>query len=472
MQVTETLSQGLKREYDIFLPASDLAKKLNGQLADLKAKVRINGFRPGKVPVEHLRKVYGKSVMADVVQGAIADANKKIIDDNHLRLAREPKVELPTDQAEIEAALEARGDLNFKVALEVLPVFEVGDFSQLMLERLVADVDEADVEGSLDRLAEERRSYAGKPEGAKAEAHDRVTVDFTGTIKGEPFEGGEGKDIEVVLGSNTFIPGFEEQLLGVAAGEKRTIQGTFPEAYAVRSLAGQTVDFDVTVKSLAAREPLAIDDEFAKGLSFESLDALKAMIRSRIGSDYARASREKLKRQLLDKLDALYSFELPEGLVNQEFDAIWGQVTREQQASGRTFADENTTEEAARADYRRIAERRVRLGLLLAEVGNKAEVKVSDEEITQALVARARSFPGQEKQVWDFYRNNAQALAELRAPLYEEKVVDHIVGLAKVDERKVTKEELLKPLEDDAPAPAGAPAAAEPAGGETPSGSD
>ena len=267
MQVTETLSQGLKREYDIFLPASDLAEKLNGQLADLKAKVRINGFRPGKVPVEHLRKVYGKSVMADVVQGAIADANKKIIDDNHLRLAREPKVELPTDQAEIEAALEARGDLNFKVALEVLPVFEVGDFSQLMLERLVADVDEADVEGSLDRLAEERRSYAGKPEGAKAETHDRVTVDFTGTIKGEPFEGGEAKDIQVVLGSNTFIPGFEEQLIGVAAGEKRTIQGTFPEAYAVRSLAGQTADFDVTVKAVDAREPLAIDDEFAKGVA-------------------------------------------------------------------------------------------------------------------------------------------------------------------------------------------------------------
>ncbi len=459
MHVTQTLSQGLKREYDISLPASDLAEKLNGQLADLKRKVRINGFRPGKVPVEHLRKVYGKSVMADVVQEAIADANKKIVDENKLRLAREPKVELPTDQAVIEAALEARGDLNFKVALEVLPVFEVGDFSQISLERLTAGVEDADLDAALDRLGEDRSVYKDKPEGARAENHDRVTVDFDGTIKGEPFEGGTGRDIQVVLGSNTFIPGFEEQLLGVAVGDKRTIQATFPEAYSVRALAGQTGDFEVTVKAVAEREPLAIDDEFAKGLGFESLEGLKEMILTRIASDFARASREKLKRQLLDKLDALYSFELPEGLVNQEFDSVWAQVMREQAASNRSFADENTTEEAARVEYRKIAERRVRLGLLLAEVGTKADVKVSDEEMTQALIARARSFPGQEKQVWDFYRNNQQALAELRAPIYEEKVVDHIIALAKVEDRKVSKDELLKPVDDELPTPT---AAAEP----------
>ena len=227
MQVTETLSQGLKREYDISLPASDLAAKLNGQLADLKSKVRINGFRPGKVPVEHLRKVYGKSVMADVVQEAIASANKKIVDDNHLRLAREPKVELPSDQTSIDAALEARGDLNFKVALEVLPVFEIGDFSQISLERLTADVEPSDVETALDRLAEERRAYSEKAAGAKAEAHDRITIDFDGTIEGVPFEGGEGRDIQVALGSNTFLPGFEDQLVGVAVGEKRTVRAIF-----------------------------------------------------------------------------------------------------------------------------------------------------------------------------------------------------------------------------------------------------
>jgi trigger factor len=452
MQVIETLSQGLKREYNISLPASDLAAKLNGQLAELKAKVRINGFRPGKVPLDHLRKVYGKSVMADVVHEAIASANKKIVDDNHLRLAREPKVELPSDQAAIDAALEARGDLNFKVALEVLPVFEIGDFSQISLERPIADVELADVESALDRLAQERRTYAEKPAGATAEIRDRVTVDFDGTIDGVPFEGGEGRDIQVVLGSNSFIPGFEDQLIGIAVGEKRAIHGAFPEAYAVRALAGKTGHFAVTAKAIAAPNSLAIDDEFAKSLGFESLDKLKEMIRDRIASEYARASRDKLKRQLLDKLDQLYSFELPDGLVNQEFDSIWAQVTREQQAAGQSFADENTTEEAARADYRKIAQRRVRLGLLLAEVGTKAEVKVSDDEMTQALIARARSFPGQEKQVWDFYRNNSQALAELRAPIYEEKVVDHILGLAKVDERRVSKDDLLKPIDDELPA--------------------
>ena len=460
MQVTETLSQGLKREYDILLPASDLAEKLNGQLADLKAKVRIKGFRPGKVPVDHLRKVYGKSVMAEVVQGAIADANKKIVDDNNLRLAREPKIELPEDKSIIEAALEARGDLKFKVALEVLPVFEVGDFSQIELERLVADIADSEVDDAVDRIAENRRTYTDKPEGAKAENHDRVTVDFDGKIDGAPFEGGEGRDIEVVLGSNTFLPGFEEQLIGVAVGDKRAVRATFPEAYAVRSLAGKTADFEVTVKAVAAREPLAIDNELAKSIGFESLANLKQRLRDQIDAEYARAARDKLKRQLLDKLDTLYSFELPEGLVNQEFDSIWSQVMREQQASGRSFADENTTEEAARADYRRIAERRVRLGLLLAEVGTKAEVKVTDEEMTQALIARARAFPGQEKQVWEYYRNNTQALAELRAPIYEEKVVDHIIGLAKVTERKVSKEELLKPIEEALPAATSEPEAA------------
>jgi trigger factor len=451
MQVTETLSQGLKREYDISLPASDLAAKLNGQLEDLKAKVRINGFRPGKVPVEHLRKVYGRSVMADVVQEAIASANKKIVDDNQLRLAREPKVELPTDQAAIDAALEARGDLNFKVALEVLPVFEVGDFSQISLERLTTGVEPADVENALDRLAEERRSYSEKPTGATAEINDRVTIDFDGTIDGVPFEGGDGRDVQVALGSNTFLPGFEDQLIGVAVGDKRTVRATFPEAYAAPALAGKTADFSVTVKAVAGRDPFALDDEFAKGLGSETVDKLKETVRDRLAAEYARVSRDKVKRELLDKLDKLYSFELPEGLVTQEFNSIWEQVTREQQASGRTFADENTTEESARSDYRKIAERRVRLGLLLAEVGTRAELKVSDEEMTQALVARARSFPGQEKQVWDFYRNNAQALAELRAPIYEEKVVDHILSLAKVEERSVAKEELLRPVDDGLP---------------------
>jgi trigger factor len=452
MQVTETLSQGLKREYSIVLSATDLAARLDGQLADIKNKVKINGFRPGKVPVAHLKRVYGRSVMADVVQEAITEANKQIVDDNGLRLAQEPKVELPTDQASIEAALEARGDLNFKVALEVLPKFEVGAFEDVALERPVAEVEDSDVEQALSRLADNRRAFADKPEGAKAENGDRVTVDFVGAIAGEPFEGGTSENIEVILGSGTFIPGFEEQLVGAIAGERRAVEATFPEAYINRALAGQKASFDVTVKSVAAPKAFAIDDEFAKSMNFESLDKLKQTIRDNLAGEFAKASREKLKRQLLDSLDARYSFDLPEGLVAQEFDSIWRQVEQEQKASGRGFAEENTTEEAARADYRRIAERRVRLGLLLAEVGSKAEVKVTDEEVTSALIARARAYPGQEKQIWEYYRKNAQALAELRAPIYEEKVVDHILALAKVAERKVTREELMK--QDDEAQPA------------------
>src|SRR5208282_4233947 len=269
MQVTETLSQGLKREYSVVVSAGDLASKLDSQLADLKTKVKINGFRPGKVPLTHLKRVYGRSVMTDVVQEAINAANKQIVDDNGLRLAQEPKIELPADKEALEAALEARGDLSFKVALEVLPKFEVGDLSDLRLERPVADVEESEVEAVLQRLALDRRVYADKPEGAKAETFDRVTVDFTGTIKGEPFEGGSSQGIEVIIGSNTFIPGFEEQLVGVVTGERRAVQATFPETYAVRKLAGQKADFDVVVKAVAAPAPFAIDDEFAKSAGAE-----------------------------------------------------------------------------------------------------------------------------------------------------------------------------------------------------------
>lgn len=452
MQVTETLSQGLKREYAIVVPASDLASRLDAQLADMKMKVRINGFRPGKVPVAHLKRVYGRSVMADLVNETIAAANKQIVDEHGLKLAREPRVELAEDKDAIEAALDARGDLAFKVALEVLPKFEIGEFNDIALERTIAEVEDSEIEDAVQRLAQDRRVYADRPEGGKAEKFDRVTVDFVGTIDGEAFEGGSSENIEVVIGSNTFIPGFEDQLLGAVAGEKREIEATFPEAYAARALAGRKAKFDVTVKAVAAPEPLVIDDEFAKSFGADDLAQLRDRIRERIVAEYARASREKIKRKLLDALAARYSFEVPEGLVEQEFASIWAQVEREQKASGRTFADENTTEEAARVEYRSIAERRVRLGLLLAEIGAKVGVTITDEEMTQALVARARSFPGQEKQVWEFYRNNQGALAELRAPIYEEKVVDHILSVAKVEDRKVTAKELM--TDDDEPAPA------------------
>ncbi|MDE3175357.1 MAG: trigger factor [Pseudomonadota bacterium] len=449
MQVKETLSEGLKRAYDVVIPAGDLASRLDSELNDLKGKVRINGFRPGKVPLAHLKRVYGRSVMADLVQKQIDEAHKQIVDAGKLRLAMQPKIELSKEQSDIEAALEAKGDLAFKVELEVLPQFELGAFDDITLERPVADVSEDEVERFVQRMADSRRTFTARPEGEGAEMGDKLTVDFVGKIGGEPFEGGDGQGIDVILGSKSFIPGFEEALVGVKTGEFRAVEARFPDNYATSTLAGKDAVLETTVKQIAKPEPLTLDDEFAKGLGFESLEAMRKGIRERLEGDYARVSRDRIKRRLLDELAKRYSFEVPQGLVDQEFGQIWAQVEREQKAESKTFADEGTTEEAARAEYTAIAQRRVRLGLVLAEVGRNADVQITDEEMTRALIERARAFPGQEKEVWDYYRNNQGALAELRAPIYEEKAVDHVLGLAKIEDRKVSPEELLKPEEDE-----------------------
>jgi trigger factor len=451
MQVTETLSQGLKREFKVVLPAADLSTRLEGQLSELRAKARINGFRPGKVPVAHLKRLYGRSIMADVVQEAVNEAHRQIVEDNALRLAFDPKIDFAGDKDEMEKAFEAQADFAFTVALEVLPKIEVGGFDDIEIERLVADVGDAEVDDVLSRLAEQNRVYSAKEgEAAVADKGDKATLDFGGKIDGEPFEGGAGENVDVVLGSGSFIPGFEEQVEGLKLGESRTLSVTFPENYSAAALAGKAASFDVVLKGVAAPEDVKIDDDLAKGFGLESLDKLKDSIRANIARDYEAASRRKWKRALLDALDKKYAFDLPEGLVAQEFETVWRKVEAEQKSSGRSYEDEGTTEEAARADYLKIAERRVRLGLLLAEIGEKAGVKVSDEEVNHALIERARSFPGQEKMVWDYYQKNPQALAEIKAPLFEEKVVDHIIALSKVTEKKVAKDELLKMTDEEA----------------------
>jgi trigger factor len=443
MQVTETRSEGLKREYSVVLPAKDLEERLTSQLVDLKDKVRINGFRPGKVPVQHLRRVYGRSVMADVLQTMVNETNRKIVEDNDLKLAFEPKIEFPEDKEQVEAAMEAKGDLSYKVELEVLPKFELQPFSGLAVTREMVEVADAEVDEALNRMAAQNRTFEPRAEGEKAESGDRVMVDFVGSIDGTPFEGGTGTDISVDIGSGSFIPGFEDQLIGAVAGDKREVNATFPENYGAAHLAGKTASFDTTVKSVQKPNPVTIDDELAKAFGMESLAALRDAIRESIGREYGAVTRRKLKRQLLDALDAQYTFELPPTLVKQEFDAIWQQVENDMQRSGKTFADENTTEEEARAEYQKIADRRVRLGLVLAEIGEQAKVQVSDDEVSQALVERARQFPGQERMVWEFYRKNPQALAEIRAPIFEDKVVDHILASATITDKAVTKEELM-----------------------------
>lgn len=441
MQVTETLSQGLKREFKVVLPATELEERLNSELSTLKDRVQIKGFRPGKVPVGHLRKVYGRSVMADVLQNAVNEANRKIVADNDLKLANEPQIQFPESQEEVEKAMEAKGDLAFTVALEVLPVFELADLSDVKVKKPVAEVSDAEITESLERMAKQNRSFETK-EGAAVDG-DRIVVNFVGRIDGKEFEGGKGEDIRVELGSNTFIPGFEGQLLGLKAGDTKLVKVTFPVNYMADHLAGKDAEFDVTVKEVEAPGALQIDDEMAKGFGMESLDKLKDAIRDAIKRDFDAQSRRKVKKDLLDSLDAKYSFELPPTLVEQEFTAVWSQVVGDMKSNNRTFEDESTTEDEAKAEYRKIAERRVRLGLVLAQIGEKSDIKISDDEVTQALIERVRQYPGQERQVWEFYQKNPQALAEIRAPLFEEKVVDQILSQVKVDEETVSKDTLF-----------------------------
>jgi trigger factor len=450
MQVTETLADGLKREYRVVVPASDLDAKVNARLGELKGRVRINGFRPGKVPVEHLRRVYGRAVMAETIDEAVREANASIVSDHGYKLAMQPKVTLPEAEGEVNAVVEGKADLAYSVAIEILPKIELADFSAIALEKLTAEVADEEVDAAVARIVEANRPFVAKGEGAKGETGDKVMVSFKGTIDGNPFEGGTGEDIAVELGSKSFIPGFEEQLAGIAAGETRTVTATFPENYLTKELAGKEATFEVVAKSIEAPGTVTLDDAFAKSLGMESLDKLKDAVRDRITREHAAESRRKVKRALLDALDERHKFELPPTLVEEEFANVWRTVESDLKAQNRTFADENTTEEAARAEYRGIAERRVRLGLVIAEIGARNDIKVTDDEMNRAVVERARQFPGQEQQIWDYYRKSPEAVASLRAPLYEEKVVDFLLELVKATEKTVSREELYRDDDDKA----------------------
>jgi trigger factor len=300
------------------------------------------------------------------------------------------------------------------------------------------------VDEAIKRIADQSRNYAAKGEGAKAENGDRVTVSFKGSIDGTPFDGGTGENIQVVIGSNTFIPGFEEQLLGMAAGETRTLKVSFPKNYASEKLAGQPAEFETTATVVEAPQDTEINDEFAKSLGLESLDKLKEAARARLTAEYAGATRQRVKRMLLDRLDEAHRFEAPPSLVDEEFNLMWNSIRAEMESGGKTFADEDTTEEAAQEEYRKIADRRVRLGLVLSEIGEKNKITVTEDEVSRAVIERARSMPGREKEVWEYYQKNPNALAQLRAPIYEDKVVDFILELANVTEKKVTREDLYK----------------------------
>jgi trigger factor len=449
MQVTETINQGLKREYRVVVSAADLGAKVDKYLGDLKGRIRLNGFRPGKVPVDHLKRLYGRAAMAEVIETTVRDANAKIVSDHGLKLAAQPKVNLPEEQNAIESVITGKADLDYTVAVEVVPAIKLADFKDIALEKPVTAITDAEIEEALGRIADQNKPYTATAEGAKAEQGDRVTINFTGTLDGKPFEGGTGEDIVVQIGSGSFIPGFEEQLVGIGTGENRTVMVTFPANYLNAELAGREAVFDVTAKGIEAAGTVTIDEEFAKSLGLESLAKLKDAVKDRLQRDNAAVSRRKVKRALLDELDKRHKFEAPATLVDAEFENVWQAITGDLKQQNRTFEDEGTTEEKAREEYRGIAERRVRLGLVIAEIGDKNGISVTDEEVSRAVVERARQIPGREQQVWDYYRKNPDALAGLRAPIFEEKVVDFILELAKVTEKQVSRDELYKEDEGD-----------------------
>ena len=449
MQVTETLNEGLKRKLSLVIPKSDLTGRLETRLSELKSQANIKGFRPGKVPASYLKKVYGKSAMAEVMQDAINATVGDALNERSERAATQPKVDLPEDQGTINKVLDGESDLAFDVSYEVLPAVTLMDFSTLKLDRPVVEVTDEDVSKELQRVFRQNRGYEPKPDDGVVAQGDNLGLSFVGKIDGKTFPGGSSDHAHLIVGSGDFIPGFEDQLVGMKKGETREVQVTFPADYNNAELQGKTANFDVTILHIDAPMAGELNDEFAQRLGLENLEALRTAVREQMTAALASMSRQAVKRQILDALDEGHKFAVPEQLVDAEFETIWQRVEHEVKDHGRSFEDEGTTEEEAREQYRKIAERRVRLGLVVAEVGNANKVEVTEDEHQQALIAEVRRFPGQEQQVYDYYRKNPQALAGLRAPVFENKVVDYIASIATQTDKPMTREDLAKIIQDE-----------------------
>lgn len=444
MNVTETKSEGLSREFRVTIPKGELAAKLNDKITEIQPKMNLKGFRPGKVPAAHIKKMYGKSIMGDIVNDLVNESSTKALEEKALRPASRPSIHLDVAADKVVAG---EADLDYHMHVEVMPDFEPTDVSALSIERMVAEPTEEEINDSLKRIAESNKSY-GTKEG-KAEKDDQVVIDFVGSIDGEKFDGGAAEDMPLVIGSGRFIPGFEDQLIGVSAGDEVNVNVTFPEEYQVETLKGKPALFEVKVKEVKGPKETEIGDEFAKTLGLENLDALKEAVKGQLSGDLNFATRQQVKRVLLDALDERHAFDLPPLMVKAEFDQIWSQFEEEKKADRLSEEDKTKSDEDLRAEYHKIAERRVRLGLVLAEIGRRAGVQVTNEELGQVLRQEASRYPGQEKQVIDFYRQNPGALSQLQAPVYEEKVVDYILSQATVTDKSVTREELMKEVGDE-----------------------
>jgi trigger factor len=443
MECVET-SEGLSRMYKVSVPAADLQKRLTDRIEEIRPQMNLKGFRPGKVPVAHVRKMYGKSIMGEVIEAMVQETSQKAIADADVRPAGQPEMHMESD---MEAVMDGKADLAYHMHIDIMPDFEPTDIKKLTIKKPVAEVSDAELEERLGQIAESNQKFDKRGKTAKARDGDAVVMDFTGKIDGEPFEGGAAEGHTLVLGSNSFIPGFEEQLVGSKAGEEKDVSVTFPEDYQAPHLAGKEAVFEVKIHEVREPKTPDVDEEFAKGLGLEGLDKLKELVGEQIKGEFATASRAKAKRHLLDQLDEKHDFELPPKMVEAEFDQIWQQLQAEMDAGRTADEDKDKSEDELKAEYRKIAERRVRLGLVLAEIGRAAEITINEQEVQQALINEARNFPGQERQVIEFFQKNQNAMAQLRAPIYEDKVVDHILATAKVKEETVSKEDLLK--EDD-----------------------
>ncbi|NJC42597.1 trigger factor [Brevundimonas alba] len=445
MQVVEKSNEGLSRVIAVTIPAAELNQKLDAKLKEVAPQMKLKGFRPGKVPTSHVKKTFGRDLMGEIVNEALNTSSQKALDEAKVRPAAPAEMKLTSD---MDKVLTGGEDLAYEMSLEVMPDFTPVDIKTLKLKRPTYEATDADLEEALNELAGQAKTYEDKTgKTVKAAEGDEVTIDFLGKLDGEPFEGGAAEDAQLVIGSNRFIPGFEEQLKGAKVGEEKVLNVTFPEDYQAAHLAGKAVTFDVTVKAIKAEAPAKVDEDFAKRIGLDSLDKLKELLRDNLNQQYKGAARFKLKRALLDELDKAHSFDLPPKMVDAEFDGIWGQVQADKEAGRLPEEDAKKSEKKLKEEYRKIAERRVRLGLVLAEIGRANNVQVTDQELNNAIMTEARNYPGQERQVLDFYRQNPNAAAQMRAPIYEEKVCDLIFDQAKVTDSKITKEDLLK--EDD-----------------------
>ena len=444
MEVTQTKAEGLSRTFAIKVPASELQAKLDERIEEIRPQMKLKGFRPGKVPASHVRKMYGQDLMGELINKLVTETNQKALEDNELRPAGQPDVQIDGD---MEAVVKGEADLSYNMNVDVMPEFEPADVTKLTITRPVAEVSQEQIDEALARIAEQNTQYEPRAKTAKAKDGDAVVMDFVGKIDGEAFEGGSAEQQTLVLGSGQFIPGFEDQLVGVKAGEEKEVNVTFPEEYGAEHLAGKEAVFEVKVHEVRAPKTAEVDDEFAKGLGLESLEQLTGLVKDQLKAEHDGASRAKAKRNLLDQLDEAHSFDLPPNMVEQEFNQIWQQLQAEMDAGRTADEDKDKSEDELKDEYRKIAERRVRLGLVLAEIGRVADVRISEQEVNQALVREARQYSGQEQQVVEFFRNNPGAMAQLRAPIYEDKVVDHILEVAEITEETVSREDLFK--EDD-----------------------